>query len=624
MRIHSPLTDIPQMAWVETAFTLDAPWESTGYPDAGIVDNHGERLWKTVVLKGEIYALGGAGQGSKELELSVDAPPPAEQWAGISGAPIFVGDRLAGMLKEVPKSFEGKRLAGVPAQALLQNHAFRLALSPPWLDPLPEGVWVLIVMSETKKQTSELTKWAETSLKKDAAAIKLALQTQAVPKVLEVCVTEALESSGKWLRFVNALCAAPIAIFDATEFEPAVMLALGVRAVIRRGVTLTSTSDLLTATELSRLPFNIQETKLMYHGSKYEPANLKHPMNMISKAIKKGWQELHSQPSYLDLPAYDAVRCPYPTADATGDSAVKRALMLCSFNKDYEPNWIFLANEIVGHYGGTETVRMLDVHSPRLVGQALYEGIRWAQTCVVDWTGWRANVFFEFGVRLACADVGPVGVIECGEADAVAAHDALAQRQQLMALFNPTVYRTADDDNVTSIKSALQAHDEILAQRPLALAVTQLPHDATFRACQDRFEWQHEHITIEPHDLLRSSIEAPFGKDPQAPGFKPLLFSANPDYSKEYDRSMKDRWIAAWCYLVHRYPESRWEKDADFRAMLQKLGNDVLQFGLKEPLNDDHLKELRDQIYDVIDKLDEFDNRDVERNARESGHADAN
>jgi hypothetical protein len=90
-------------------------------------------------------------------------------------------------------------------------------------------------------------------------------------------------------------------------------------------------------------------------------------------------------------------------------------------------------------------------------------------------------------------------------------------------LFGPTVYRLADEDN--GIKSALQAHDAILEQRPLALAVTQLPHDATFRACQDRFEWQHEHITIEPHELLRSSIEAPFGKDPQAPGFKPLLFS---------------------------------------------------------------------------------------------------
>jgi hypothetical protein len=282
-------------------------------------------------------------------------------------------------------------------------------------------------------------------------------------------------------------------------------------------------------------------------------------------------------------------------------------LVLCSFNNDYEPNWNHLANEIVGHYRGAEAVRMLDVHSPRLVGQALYEAIRWAQTCVFDWTGWRANVFFELGVRLACADVGPVGVIERGAVDATAVCNAPAQRQQLMALFGPTVYRLAEEDDGT--ERALRDHDETLQQRMPALAETQLPHDATFRACQDRFQWEDEHITIEPHVLLRSSIEAPFGKDPQAPGFKPLLFSSNPNYSKEYDRIMKDRWIAAWCYLVQRYPETRWDKDAGFRATLRRFGNDVLQFGLKEPLNEEHLEKMRDQIYEVIDKLDELDHR---------------
>ena len=64
---------------------------------------------------------------------------------------------------------------------------------------------------------------------------------------------------------------------------------------------------------------------------------------------------------------------------------------------------------------------MLDMASPRLVGQALYEGIRWARTCLVDWTGWRGNVFFEFGVRMACSDIGPGRVIEHGAREAAAA-----------------------------------------------------------------------------------------------------------------------------------------------------------------------------------------------------------
>jgi hypothetical protein len=442
-----------------------------------------------------------------------------------------------------------------------------------------------------------------------------------VQSIVRVGITDALESTGKWLRFVSALCAAPVAIFDATGFEPAVMLSLGIRAVVRRGVTLTSSADLLTAAQLSKLPFNIQETKLLYHGSEYLPTNPRHPLNTIAAAVKKGWQELVSQPNYLDLPAYDAVRCPYPTTDANKKSAVTRVLVLCSFGEEHEQNWKHLANALASRFG-LNFARMLDVSSPRLVGQALYEGIRWARTCVVDWTGWRANVFFEFGVRLACADVGPVSVIENNTVAAAAVPDAPTQREQLRALFGPTVYRAAEEDD--GVDRALLVHDAILDQRPPALVTSQLPHDATFHICQDRFEWKREHITIEPHELLRFTIEAPFGRDPQQPGRKPILFSVNPEYFKEYDRSVKDRWIAAWCYLCQRYPKTRWEEDPAFRATLRILANEVLQYGLRDP-SEDHLRALRDQIYDVIDELDELDKHDSatrQQPAQGPSHAD--
>jgi hypothetical protein len=122
----------------------------------------------------------------------------------------------------------------------------------------------------------------------------------------------------------------------------------------------------------------------------------------------------------------------------------------------------------------------------------------------------------------------------------------------------------------------------------------------------DAFEWKREHITVEPHELLRSSIEAPFGKDPQAAGRSPLLFSTNPDYNRELDRSVKERWIAAWYYLAQRHPKSRWVEDRALRDALRRLGNDVLQFGLPAP-TEKHLVELRDQIYDTIDELDKLD-----------------
>src|SRR6516164_2426392 len=53
-------------------------------------------------------------------------------------------------------------------------------------------------------------------------------------------ILEALESPGRWLQLVRALCAAPVVLADVTDFEPGLMLALGVRAVVRRAITLTS------------------------------------------------------------------------------------------------------------------------------------------------------------------------------------------------------------------------------------------------------------------------------------------------------------------------------------------------------------------------------------------------
>jgi hypothetical protein len=359
----------------------------------------------------------------------------------------------------------------------------------------------------------------------------------------------------------------------------------------------------VTPAQLSQLPFNIQETKLIHHGGAYPPAHANHPQNAIAAAIKRGWQELDSQPHYLDLPAYDAVRGPYP-ADVDGESSVTRMLVLCSFAKDHEANWLHISNALTLRYDKRQAARMLEVASPRLVGQALYEGIRWARTCMVDWTGWRANVFFELGVRMGCADVGPVCVIEQRAAEAVASGEGLTQRRLLMTLIAPTSYRMDLDDE--GLPHALAVHDAIVQQRPPALPVSQLPHDATFRTCRDWFDWNQEHITMDPQDFLRGSIEAPFGKDVQAAGHSPVLFSANEGYSKDLDRSVKERWLAAWLYVSGRYPKEQWKEDRALRAKVRKLANDVLQFALQKP-GEPLLIELRDQLRDVLKELAALD-----------------
>jgi hypothetical protein len=590
------------VTWADAVFADNVEWMSSGYPHAAAITQNGETARKTVGFGGLLYAAGGGGQGAHELDLSVNAPPKANAWSGVSGAPVFVQGRLAGIIKEVPESFEGGRLAGVPATSLLSQPGFLMALARPWLDAFPSEPWVLVVQSEHKK--GNLGEWVDGSLEKRHDAIKDALVKEFAPISTKVRIAEALESPGSWLKFVRALCVAPIAIFDATGFEPAVMLALGVRAVVRRGVTLTSTADDLKKSTLSTLPFNIQESKLIHHGSGFKPYAEEHPHNRIASAIVEGWREFGAQPRYLDLPAYDAVRCAVPTTYTGASNARDRVLVLCFFDPSYEDgNWLTVSNALSLHYPLRPPARMLDIPSPRLVGQALYESIRWARTCVVDWTAWRGNVFFEMGVRLACADTGPVGIIERGAYDAASAPGALMQEHRLIQLFQPTSYDVDGDDE--PIRSALRVHDEISRNRPPALPVSALPHDATFKTCQEAFDWRQEDVTLPPHDALRRSIEAPFGKDQQAVGRSPILFSTNEAFRRELDRSVQERWVAAWYYLRYRYPKSDILASDTLRASIQKLGNDVLQFGLRD-VHDASLVALREEIYEMLDELDDW------------------
>ena len=70
--------------------------------------------------------------------------------------------------------------------------------------------------------------------------------------------------------------------------------------------------------------------------------------------------------------------------------------MLCPFNDTYDTFFTNTLGSIIsGNTGDLAPERMMDLRSPRLVGQALYERIRWSTRCLVDWTYWRANVLFE-------------------------------------------------------------------------------------------------------------------------------------------------------------------------------------------------------------------------------------
>jgi hypothetical protein len=596
--VSPPLpADVVAVRWSEALPATDVTWHSTCYPEASLV----EAEQKTAGLRGTLYASGGSGQGPRELDLGVKDPPAMEGWKGASGAPIFVGEELVGFVKST--GFGGRRFQGTPAMALRQNVGFRLQTEPEWLKYPRTDPWLLVLMSEAGSEPDLLTA-VKGSFERHEESIEKALNGPLLSdNIIPVGVSEAFETPGRWLQLVQALCAAPLMIADVTEFEPGVMLALGVRAVVRRGVTVATTSNRLDDAEFDKLPFNIQETKLISHGDK-EPGitdeSPSYSLNIVANTFVSGIRELQTNPRYLDLPAYDAVRCPTPEVPHQGQQRVREEMLaLCSFQQEYAEHWRNLFDGLAKYYPKKRTIRMRDVVSPRLVGQALYESIRWTKTCVIDWTHWRSNVFFELGVRLACSNIEPVCILE--ESDA---RSPLTQVKKLLSLLSPTLYTLPNIK--TALKEALDAHEQQIkvGDGILPRRETRVPVNGTYEASLAAFNFRQERVTMPPHDLLRFSNEALLGKDRQRTGATPVLFSANPKFNEELSRSTRERWIAAWLYLRHRFADPELRSNEHLCRELKQLGETLLQEVRDDP-SEPFIGKLRTQVLHLIESLDE-------------------
>lgn len=221
-----------------------------------------------------------------------------------------------------------------------------------------------------------------------------------------VYATDAVSSNDNYKVALEKLCRAKIAIFDITNYEPAVMLLLGIRSVVRRGITITSVGGKFVIGDSVDIPFNIKELNVTSHSEKQHKIKGEEPPYLLNKKIRDGLSQLSTLPQYLDTPAFDAVRNLPPKYRAPDDDNV---LVLCSYSEKYQQdNWQFLRYRINLSLEAkkdprkvSKIYRILDVMSPRLVSHSIYEAIRSMALCIVDWTEWQPNVFFELGVRLA-------------------------------------------------------------------------------------------------------------------------------------------------------------------------------------------------------------------------------
>ena len=481
------------------------------------------------------------GQGPGEISLNTDqiiAPNWEGYWKGISGAPVFSKDStdngLIGVITDANRAL-ANGLVGLPAMRLLNDIRFRSITTPSFLGQLPAKPWCLVMTNETS--ASELVGLAADVLSGFRSQESHFRELHEEP--IEIKVLEAVGSVENWAATVDALARANYLIADVTSFEPAVMLLLGVRSVVRRGVTI-SVAGGEAAAHSSTVPFNVQETKVLSFDDEDFFDNL-------HRAMAEGATNLDKDSNYLDLPAFHAVRAPRPETWAENDD--KSLLVLCPFNLEFRKFYKKKLLPIVrGRTGNMTPLRMLDLKSPRLVGQALYEQIRWSSRCLVDWTGWRPNVFFELGVRLACSEHDPLCIIQRPGRQS----SELSQCGLLRKLLDPVEYDPADPR-----KALIDALESWPSPPQLGNGRTPsqrvLPSAATFAVAQASFQWQRDAMLTSPHTELRLAAEQILGKDQERRPERLILFADNNQFDSALRAAVRERWIAAWLYLKHLY-----------------------------------------------------------------------
>lgn len=353
----------------------------------------------------------------------------------------------------------------------------------------------------------------------------LALEKSAVDKQnsepLVLCAQDAICSKAAIRDAVRALCSADILIADVTDFDPSVMLMLGIRAAVRRGVTIACTTGELSARLVENLPFNLRELNLVSFHKEDEGHE------GLVAAIIAGVKQSGVSTRYLDLPVYDYVR-------EEADVDPQYVLFLRPYEQydDDGARRLYVHDRILKGLKLNQDARVeaiIDQTSPRLAEQRLYEAIRHWNTCVVDLTWWRPNVLFELGVRLAVRRATTFTLID----ETAQKEDTYSgSRQALRDLLGPLKY------NLKTVQFAFNGQEPNLIYETAALH---------FRKQQDHYDERVDGM------LIDSANVTPGHDDPlQAVDITPLYASDNRDYGDVVRHSVFERLCAAWCYLADR------------------------------------------------------------------------
>jgi hypothetical protein len=423
-------------------------------------------------------------------------------------------------------------------------------------------------------------------------------------------VGSAFESESKLRSAVIALCRAEVAVFDLTNWDEGATFLLGVRGVVRRGVTISSVGGKFTIGGELQVPFNLQLLNLAAHSEAQEKEGVgRRPFELIGDKMVNGFRDLAHLPHYLDLPAYDSVRqLGVESVAYRPVQARERVLVLCPFNPDYTRNNFsrlekVLPSRVQDYVAKVEArpadkpalLRLLDLKTPRLVAQTLFESIRLTDMCVVDWTGMRTNVIFEAGVRMATNPLGAVHVIEHGARQRLrSGARAGPQVLSLLRLFEPVSYRLGGTDT-GPFDAMVQRFDASLGA--YGRGETNFIYAAA-GAALDRHS-QPAALSL-VNELIRSANILDT-EEQESTGISPVLYhEINRELAAEARAAAADRRLAAWLFLARRYDATAIALDALLLDQFELLSSQVRRWA-RRAKRTDLLEEINGRVRAVRD-----------------------
>ena len=432
----------------------------------------------------------------------------------------------------------------------------------------------------------------------------------------QLAIERAFESEESLRRAIVALCRAEVAVFDLTDWDAGATFLLGIRAVARRGITVSSVGGEFTIGDELAVPFNLQLLNLSAHSDAQQDKGVGlRPWELLGGKIANGFRDLANLPHYLDLPAYDSVRqLGVESAAYRPVQFSERVLVLCPFGRDYtRNNWRRLEKELPGKLKqrilkttdriieSPVLVRLLDLKTPRLVAQTLFESIRLTDMCLVDWTHLRPNVIFEAGVRMATNPLGAVHIIEQGDLDQLcsATSTLSGHVRDILRLFDPVPYRPGPGDT--------SAYDKMISRFEASLEANR-DGDTNFvyKAVGEALDHRSQPVALPLADELVRSANILESDDQESTGISPVLYhEVNRALVAEAREAAAERRLAAWLYLSRRWQPDEIAMDTRRLEQFELLSTQVRRWARKAE-RDDLLQEIATRLKLVKDATGEI------------------